>query len=411
MKNKIWLVFLIVPLSFSLSAQSISSSPYSMYGLGSLYDSNFGPITSMGSSGIAMPSESFINNRNPASLSFIKSNSFLFDVGGKGIVSIYENSSLKESKNNFQFSHIAFAFPLTSSSGLSVSLQPFSSATYQIVNLELPIEQSGESYFLNAYGKGGLNNFDASYGFKAGKKASFGITASFIFGNIEDDRFYSIANSVTNINKSSDYKGLRFTLGTQYAIDSAFTFGATIKTPSRISATKVESLIIQNNYGSLATETDASSAVDPYFLPLEIGIGLKKDITKTMMLTFDYERAFWNSAEQSSLYGKYSNQDKFGLGFSFRKTGRMNSYFDRIHYYAGINYDTGFLEIDGQKINSAALSIGLGFPLERTKSFLNISYSYGQKGKITSDLIKENYHKVGINLSLEGIWFVKRKYE
>jgi len=94
-----------------------------------------------------------------------------------------------------------------------------------------------------------------------------------------------------------------------------------------------------------------------------------------------------------------------------QKKGRINSYFDRIQYYAGVNYDTGFLEVDGEKVNNSAVSVGFGLPLDQTRSFINISYSYGQKGKITSDLIKENYHKLGINLSLEGIWFVKRKYD
>jgi len=42
---------------------------------------------------------------------------------------------------------------------------------------------------------------------------------------------------------------------------------------------------------------------------------------------------------------------------------------------------------------------------------LNISYSYGQKGRISNGLIKENYHKISVNLSLDGIWFVKRKIE
>jgi len=58
-----------------------------------------------------------------------------------------------------------------------------------------------------------------------------------------------------------------------------------------------------------------------------------------------------------------------------------------------------------------SFSLGVGIPLEHTKSLLNITYSYGQKGNIGDDFIKENYHKIGINLSLEAIWFVKRKYD
>jgi hypothetical protein len=82
-----------------------------------------------------------------------------------------------------------------------------------------------------------------------------------------------------------------------------------------------------------------------------------------------------------------------------------------VQYSAGANFDTGYLEVDGKRVNDASISIGIRLPIENTFSALNISYSYGQKGRIANDLIKENYHKLSINLSLDGIWFVKRKFE
>ncbi len=35
----------------------------------------------------------------------------------------------------------------------------------------------------------------------------------------------------------------------------------------------------------------------------------------------------------------------------------------------------------------------------------------GKKGKMGDSLIKENDHKLSLNLSLDGIWFVRRKFE
>jgi hypothetical protein len=76
-----------------------------------------------------------------------------------------------------------------------------------------------------------------------------------------------------------------------------------------------------------------------------------------------------------------------------------------------LNFDTGYLEIDGKRVNNAAISFGISLPIENTFSAVNISYSYGQKGRVADNLIKENYHKLSLNLSLDGIWFVKRKIE
>ena len=118
MKSKIVYLSCFMVLSLTSFSQSISSSPYSLYGVGSLYDADFGVIPSIGSSGIALPSDTFINNLNPASLGYLPQNHFMFDIGGKAIATTYQNSSKSESRNNFQFSHIAFAFPVTKNSDL-----------------------------------------------------------------------------------------------------------------------------------------------------------------------------------------------------------------------------------------------------------------------------------------------------
>ena len=49
--------------SFWCYSQSIATSPYSLYGLGSLYESNFGLTAALGTAGIALPSDDFINNK------------------------------------------------------------------------------------------------------------------------------------------------------------------------------------------------------------------------------------------------------------------------------------------------------------------------------------------------------------
>ncbi|WP_367755306.1 aromatic hydrocarbon degradation protein [Flavobacterium sp. WC2430] len=412
MKNKIALASLFMLFTINAFSQSISSSPYSMYGLGSLYDSDFGSISSIGSSGIALPSNRFINNLNPASLGYMYQNHFLFDVGGKSILSTYENSSKKESRNNFQFSHIALAFPVTSKSAVSVALQPYSSASFKISNLLLPIDNSADTYVLNASGSGGLNDFDLSYGYRIGKKIALGISTNFLFGNTIDNRDYTVSNSITTINKKSYYNGVRVSLGSQVQIDSTLSLGVNFKSPSQIKASKVQSVISYNNSITTTIETDANYDVDDYYLPLEIGVGLSKVFKNNLNFTIDYKKSLWNGTNQSDIYGNYLNQDKFAMGFSYSKTKSIRSYFDRIQYATGFNYDSGFLEIDNKRINNLSFSVGVSLPVEnQTFSTLNVTYSYGQKGSISNGLIKENYHKISLNLSLDGIWFVKRKFQ
>jgi len=413
MKNTIAFLFFLILGSFSSFSQSLSSSPYSIYGLGSLYDSDFGSISAIGSSGVALPSNRFINNLNPASLGFTYQNHFLFDVGGKGIQTSYQDVSKKESRNNVQFSHIAFAFPLSSKSAVSLALKPYSSAGFKISDYKLPIQDSNEEYTLSATGTGGLNNFDISYGQRIGKKIALGLSASVLFGSTTDNREYVIANSSTTIDKESSYNGVRLNLGGQFKVDSTFTIGTVLKSPSRVNATKVQSVITYNANldASNTVESNVSSDADDFYLPFEFSVGFNKIFKNKFSLTADYEKAFWKNTAQADMYGDYMNQDKFKLGLSYRKGKNPRSYFDRIQFSTGINYDTGYLEIDNKRIENKAISFGISLPIENTFSALNISYSYGQKGRISNGLIKENYHKISINLSLDGIWFVKRKFE
>jgi hypothetical protein len=411
MKNKIFFLSCFILLSVTSFSQSISSSPYSLYGVGSLFESDFGALPSIGSSGIALPSTTFINNLNPASLGYMPLNHFMFDIGGKAIATTYESGSRTEKRNNFQFSHMAFAFPVTKNSGFSVALRPYSSAAFKISNLKLPIENSQDYYYLTAAGSGGLNNFDFSYGYRFGKKFSAGVSASLLFGNTVDERSFLIQNSVTTINKKTDYNGLRATLGSQYKIDSTFTIASTVKLPAQIKASKVQSVQTFANDVTTVVESNVASDIDDYYMPLEIGVGISKRFKNNVNMTLDYEKSLWNNTSQSETYGDFVNQDRFALGFTYSAKKNIRKYWDRVQYAMGANFDNGYLEVDGKRINNAAISIGLSLPIENTFSTLNISYSYGQKGKISDNLIKENYHKLSLNLSLDGIWFVKRKFE
>lgn len=397
--------------SVQVNAQSVATSPYSVYGLGSLYESDFGPISAMGATSIALPSSTFINNKNPASLAYIGTNSFFFDFGAKFIWSTYEDNFKKEKKQNGQFSHIAFAFAVNSKSGVSVALKPYSSASYVISDYKLKIDNSNEYYNLNANSKGGLSNFELAYGYKISNKMALGISSSLLFGSIDDTRSLTVANSVTSIEKSSYYTGFRITVANQYKIDSSFVMGVTLKTPSKIKSGREQSISSQNGAENEVIESNIESSGTNFYLPTELGIGFSKLFKNNISLSIDYEKSLWNQTNQSSIYGKFTNQDKLSLGFSYFNQDRLAKPSNKLHYFSGIQYDSGYLLVNGERVNNIAFSVGIGIPLEKTNSLLNLSYSYGIKGKVSNDLIKENYHKIGLNLSLEGIWFVKRKYD
>lgn len=406
-----FLVFMFFSFFWSYS-QSIATSPYSLYGLGSLYESSFGLTSALGTTGIALPSDDFINNKNAASLVNIPANNFFFEVGGTGIQSSFEDNSKKENRNNFQFSHLAFAFPITAKSAFSLALMPYSSSSFKISELKIPIlDSNNEYYYLDVIGKGGLNNLDLSYAYKLNTKLSLAFSASVLFGNTTDERTYTIGNSVTSIDKKVNYSGIRPILSSQFKMNPSLTFGLNVKSPTRVNASKIQSVTVENSSGTSDLETDKQSNTDDFYMPLDIGLGINKSFKDKFSVTFDYEKSFWDATNQSDIFGNFSNQEKFSFGFSYQKAKISRNYFDRIKFAVGAHYDTGYLEVDNKKINDKNFSIGASLPLDHLATALFVSYSYGSKGEITNSLIQENYHKLTLNLNLDGIWFVRNKID
>jgi len=90
MSKKTIFTLLIFPFAMHLFAQTentLTNSPYTLYGLGLTNDLSTGITNALGKSGIAMQSNKAINNLNPASLGGIFSNSF-FSFQPEGFTSV-----------------------------------------------------------------------------------------------------------------------------------------------------------------------------------------------------------------------------------------------------------------------------------------------------------------------------------
>ena len=88
----------------------------------------------------------------------------------------------------------------------------------------------------------------------------------------------------------------------------------------------------------------------------------------------------------------------------------VSSYFKRVRYRFGLNFDKTYLELRGKQINEYGLSIGFGFPLRGFRTMLNVGAEAGTRGTTANGLIRESYIRVSLGFSIYERWFVKRKY-
>lgn len=396
----------------SLSAQTNNqtSSPYSLFGLGRFNDANTGKTNALGKSGTALSSEKEINNLNPASFATIRKNSFLFDVGAKAEMNTFTNEINDTKVTTVSFSSLAFAFQLDSRSGIGLSLSPYSDVGYNLMGIENTVEGSTESYFSNIKGSGGLNEIKLNYGRSFSEKLRIGASLSYHFGKISEVEITKLNEDYLMMDDKNYYMGLKAAIGMQYDINKKITISSVIGLPTALNGTKDYRILKLVEDSESIVKEDSESIAD-FKLPLTLNIGIKAQLGKTLTLNADYTRLQWSATDMEDNIGQFTDQDVIAAGLEYTSE-RKNNLLQKITYRLGGNYDTGYLSIDGNKVSGFAVTSGLGIPLDyRTNTFINVSYSYGQRGQMSNSLIHENYHLFTLNLSLEDIWFVKRKYE
>lgn len=393
-------------IAFSQS-NGLSSSPYSLYGLGLSNEFNTGKTNALSNTGFAMPSKYSINNLNPASLGSLQRGTFLYDVGLKlQQETLYEDGN-EETRFNGNFSNIAIAFSLSAKSGLGITLIPFTNVGYVVTGIENPIDGSTDSFFTNIKGSGGLNDIQLNYGYALTDKFRLGLRGAYLFGKIEENETNFIGSNILNINESFYYNGFRFGVGFQYDIKNNISVGSFINLPTKLNGDQTRTVI------GGAEPFDEENDVEAFKLPLEVGFGIHTKLSDKLFFNLDYKRSFWDATDQSDLIADYVDQDFIGFGTEFIPQKRSTNYWRRVNYRAGFKMDNGNLAIKDDRITNTSVNFGLGFPIgnQRRHSFINFGYSYGQKGQVENGLIKEHFHTLTLNFSLEDLWFQKRKID
>jgi len=412
MINRLAVVTLLLTVNAAMAQyNNQTSSPYSLFGLGSLNEANAGKTNALGKSGIALPADTGINNLNPAAYADIPKNSFLFDVGAKGTRNTYTNNADQSKNTTYNFSNISVALSFSEKSGIGITMSPYSDVGYSLQGVTGTVEGSQQTFTSYIQGSGGLNNVAVNYGYKITPKLNLGINASYYFGKISENEQVALGAAYLAITQENYYKGLRPALGLQYKVNPGFTVASVITAPANLTASQDRTVVKIVDDTQVVLDATTGGEADAFKLPLEAAIGIKYRL-KSFTFNADYKRSFWDATGIEDNIGTFADQDFVGLGVQYTPNVLRPSYVERIQYRLGYNMDNGYLEVNDNRIKNFAVTSGLGLPLSyRGSSSINISYSYGQRGAVSNTLVQEKYHLFTVNISLEDIWFVKRKYE
>ncbi|WLD24571.1 hypothetical protein NU10_03985 [Flavobacterium dauae] len=411
--------------SFSNSfAQQGTASPYSYYGFGDKHFKGSNEIKSMGA--LAVFSDSLhINTLNPASYAKLKTTTFSMGASYKG--NNLENQSGKEKTTSGSFDYLSLAFPAGNFS-VAVGIMPYSFVGYNIQNTN--INDQGMTEARQYIGEGGLNRTFLGFGYKINKNFSIGVDGAYIFGDTETSLTKFITDNGegvaldrgTRYRYLNNYSGLNVNAGLNYqqplnknlTLYASATFSPEMKLKN--DQEKIKSTVKLNSSGSL-DEIDSSNEMaenEKMLLPTNYSIGA--GIGNHLKWFVGAEYTSTQTSKYNSFYAyenaSYNDYMKIGVGgFYTPKYNSFTSYFQRMTYRAGINYENTGLIINKEEIKGLNANVGLGFPVGRFNSNINLGFEYGQRGNTNMGLVKENYYGINIGFSFNDVWFKRRKFD
>ncbi len=461
-----FLFLVFIAISSVAQAQTGTSSPYSRYGIGDLQTFSHARNAGMGGLSFALREDStipdFINFNNPASYSAFKFTSF--DASIMGSYTSIKNSRNNEVATNASVQYFGFGFPVTKWWGGCFGLKPYSSIGYGMSDSSSVSDSlSGTSIPIkNVFsGKGGLNQFfigssvqpfkNSVARFRRSEKYkallaekdsmqiqkierrlraasgfSLGVNSCFLFGTLDRERRIEYHNSsyfdFKQVN-SSDLGGFYFNLGAQYSIafkkkmslvlGAVFTPNTTIKGSQTNLAERFQRIETQtggydNVKDTIKYEKSSQGTVT---LPMSFGGGVVFKKAGSWQIGFDYLQQSWSN------YRAFGQTDALTDSRRFSGGGEIGIGKDKILgrgktvLRLGGYYTQTYLQLKNTQLVDYGITFGVGFPIARKSSMLNLAFEVGERGTTANDLIKEQYVNMRIGFTFNDKWFLKRKYD
>lgn len=429
MIKKALVVVAMMMCGLQMNAQRTNSSPYSFFGIGEEFKSRTVEQSAMGGIGAAFNTTYNINLVNPAANAYLRYSTYTFGILNNDLT--IKDSNGEQSSTATNLSYIAFGVPFGNKAGLSFGIQPVSSVGYSLLNSTLDADDSlvELSQFT---GNGGVNRIYGSAGAFLTKNLSFGFEASFLFGSIEN----AVASQRVNVflaTKNKEVLNIRggmIRLGLQYKKELKnkllLDVGAVVKLENEFRATGNEylySLSFAATGGEIPRDTIYSAAVRGKLKsPIRtiLGVGLGKENKWYAGVEYETQAALNPEGFLTQTGGAFgydaSNRISLG-GFYTPDMNSISSYWNRVVYRAGVRLENTGLLVSGSnstnftQIKDFGMSFGFGLPMGRKLSTVNFAFEFGKKGTTVDNLIQENYFNVRLGLSLNDLWFIKRKID
>ncbi|RDK89073.1 OmpP1/FadL family transporter [Marinirhabdus gelatinilytica] len=413
MLKKFLVVILLLGIGVS-QAQEGTVSPYSFYGIGNLKFK--GTAENRAMAGISVYSDSIhLSIQNPAGVANLKLVNYT--VGGSHKFETLRTTDQKEQATTTSLDYLAIGVPLSDKFGASFGLIPYTSVGYQL-------KDESEDGTTEYTGTGGLNKAFLTLAYKITDGLSVGIDANYNFGNIENNataRLNDVQYGTRELNRS-DLLGFSYNLGLAYKrmvtdklmLSTSLTY--TPETEFTSENSRVIQTVLETDNGQAIVDSRNIDVSDTNFTfpsqwTLGAGIGQNKKWFVGAEYTDQKTSNFTNRTfDITNVEFKDASKYRIG-GFYIPNYNSFGNFWKRVVYRAGFRFEETGINVNGQDINEFGISFGVGIPVGRVFSNVNIGFEVGTRGTKDFGLVQENFFNTYLSLSLNDKWFEKRYFE
>lgn len=430
--------------------QTTSNSPFSSYGLGEyggIYGAQFAGI---GNITAISTDTTVLNPYNPSTYALLSHGQPLFGLGLTTKMSFFSSNGANQKSYNTNITNFTFAVPFGKRFGLGGGLVPYTRRGYDISTRSYAYDDSITHQYT---GSGSINNGFVGFSYAPIKtnrtELSLGIQASFLFGNVANNRYsyYDDAQNYDGVQitkkrvKSFSYNlGLTFRQYLDYNRKKEIVFGAIFTPQINLKGNLDYGLyycLDVSNYATYDTLIDITDQNGTITMPTRqvysVGYSTKPDNTENIFNSIyclgiygEFELMNWKAYREN--FDGYTSPNlnntislRFGLQFQpnvdIQTKTKSLGYFKKIKYRVGGFYGQNPLYYNGSQITTTGFSFGMGLPflIQKSNSSLNFSLQYGSTSNHNAGDLSEKFLSFNIGIiiapSIYERWFRKYKLD
>lgn len=409
MKRYLIIGSMILCFVFHLHAQN-NTSPYSIIGIGDIEHSNFDRTTGMGYAGLALSSNRFFYQSNPASYARLDEHFFYLEMSSRFRSVGYSGKPVTDPINNrssdVQFKKLTLAIKPGSRWAVGVGLIPYSTSNYSFSSKKV---LQGSNLDIDTYyeGSGSTNQFYITNSFIVAKDLFVGLQASYLFGQMQETETLSqdISDSALSTNRNIVIGNPNLKLGVQYSFrlgkEMQLLLGATLSHKTKLKA----NYALQVKDGNTIILDDQYYKSGYFTLPLTYAAGVAATYKNAYTLAFDYTYQGWSNLHYQGINYSLVNSQRFSAGAEYtKKLKYLNQSFEQYFFQAGFFYSNSYLRLAGQQLNNYGATFGAGMQLASSGLGLQGAMEIGKRGTSDAGLIKEKYTQFTMTISYRDFW-------